>query len=240
MQHKKILIIEPEAALRERIARALIQEGAVVCQAASGEDGLRSLYAFQPDLVLLEMSLPVMDGWETCERIRRLTDIPIILLSAIDGEEHILRGFQLGADYFLSKPLSVPLLQSRVRAALRLSERRPEPGPDIVSCSSRLTIDFARRMVFVDGERVHLSGTEYRLLVFLARYANRVVTTQQILASVWGWEQQEGNEQNVYIYISRLRRKIEEDPRRPVHLLTEYGVGYQLHCDAMALPGEVL
>ena len=227
MENKKILVIDDDPHLRRLIEATLTQAGALVFTAADGEEGLREFYARQPDLVVLDVMMPKLDGWETCRTIRRLSDVPIIMLTVRGHEDDIVRGLELGADDYITKPFSVKVLAARVQAALRRS--KPETTAPEASSGyqdDHLTIDLPARRVYVKGEQVKLTAKEFDLLQYLLENAGRVLTLQQILEHVWGWEYQDDLDY-VRVYVWHLRQKIEEDPRRPKYLLTEHGVGYR-------------
>jgi DNA-binding response OmpR family regulator len=203
----------------------LEREGYQVLSAKDGVEGLHVLWEQHPDLILLDIMLPRINGWETCRRIRECSDIPIIMLTALGTEQDKVRGLELGADDYLTKPFSMAELVARVRAALR-RHKYPAARNEIVHIDGRLAIDRAQRHVIVDGQWLELSATEYRILGCLLDNAGRIVTHQSLLTQVWGWEYAE--EINyVKVYIHHLRKKIEENPRRPSYILTERGLGYR-------------
>ncbi len=227
MENKKILVIDDDPHLRRLIEATLTQAGGVVFTAADGEEGLREFYARQPDLVVLDVMMPKMDGWETCRMIRRLSNVPIVMLTARGQEDDIIRGLELGADDYITKPFSVKVLVARTQAALR----RGTTEPAMVEASSSyqdgyLTVDLAERRVYVKGEPVKLTAKEFDLLQCLLENAGRVLTLQQILEWVWGWEYQDELDY-VRVYMWHLRQKIEADPQQPRYLMTEHGVGYR-------------
>lgn len=221
----KILVIEDEESLAELLQLVLQGEGYQVFSAKDGVEGLQILWEQSPDLVLLDVMMPRMNGWEACRRIREYSDIPIIMLTAMGSEQDKVRGLELGADDYLTKPFSMAELVARVRSALR-RQAYPTAKNGVLRVDERLTIDRVRCQVIVDGERQELSATEYRILSCLLDNAGRVVTHQSLLTQVWGWEYAEETNY-VKVYIHHLRQKIERDPRNPTYILTERGLGYR-------------
>lgn len=186
------------------------------------------LFTHKPDLVLLDVVMPNMDGWQTCERIRDISDVPIIMLTGeYKAEEDIVKGLDQGADDYLLKPVRNKELVARVRAALRRSELPPSAGTkkEITYVDNFLTVDIAERKVTTNGERIKLTPREFRLFALLVENAGRVLTHKQVLERVWGWEYTDDLDY-VRIYISHLRQKIEPDPALPKYIITEPGVGY--------------
>jgi two-component system KDP operon response regulator KdpE len=225
---KKILVVDDEPAQLRLTEQVLSSKGYEVLKASSGQEALRLVFQHKPDLVLLDAVMPGVDGWQTCNRIREVTDIPIIMLTGKrNTEEDIVRGLDYGADDYLCKPLGNRELVARVRAALRRAERRPhgdEKNKTLFS-NNYLTVDVAERKVIVNGERLKLTPREFRLLALLVENADRILSHQQVLENVWGWEYI-NDVDYVRIYISHLRQKIEPDPSQPKYILTEPGVGY--------------
>ncbi len=228
---KKILVVDDDPAFVRLVERVLTQKGYEVLSAGSGEEGLRLLFAHRPDMVLLDVVMPRMDGWQTCSRIRDISDIPIIMLTGKQkSEEDIVRGLDCGADDYLIKPVRSRELVARVRAMLRRAELPPSPEVErgITYSDDFLTVDIAQRKVIVNGERVKLTPTEFRLLALLMQNAGRILTHKQLLEGVWGWEYIDDLDY-VRIYIWHLRQKIEPDPTQPKYVITEPGVGYYFH-----------
>jgi len=226
MQSKKILVIDDDYNLCQMIKFSFNRVGAQVFTASDGREGLHQFYAHRPDLVVLDVRMPDVDGWETCRQIRLLSNTPIIMLTTLDKDDEIIRGLNYGADDFVTKPFSREVLMARVRALLRRSEA-PSEAPTASSYSDGyLTVDLAKHLVFLRDKPVQLTATEFRLLAFLVQNAGQVLTYQTILDRVWGWEYQDSSDY-VHVYLSHLRRKLEEDPRNPRYLLTERGVGYR-------------
>lgn len=225
---RKILVVDDEPTFVKLIGQTLTHKGYEVLTAGDGQEALRLLFANKPDLVLLDVKMPKMDGWQTCSRIRELSDVPIVMLTGKQkSEEDIVRGLDHGADDYLIKPVGSRELVARVQAMLRRAELpAPQDTERAVSYSDDfLTVDVAERKVFVNGERVKLTPLEFKLLAFLLKNAGRVLTHKQLLEEVWGWEYADDVDY-VRIYIWHLRRKIEPDPSQPRYIVTEPGVGY--------------
>lgn len=226
MQESTILVIDDDKQILRLLAIALSQTGYKVYTAASGPEGLHQFYTFRPDLIILDLMMPEIDGWQVCQRIRQVSTVPMIMLTALSQEDLIIRGLDYGADDYLTKPCSTELLLARVRALLRRTALPPPSQKSITYSDNHLTIDLDQRRVLVRGEPAKLSAIEYRLLIYLFQNAGQVLTFQQILEQVWG-ETGQSNIDYVHVYVSRLRRKLEVNPKQPVYLVTEYGVGYR-------------
>jgi two-component system KDP operon response regulator KdpE len=224
----QVLAIDDDPAFLRLVEQALTAKGYKVLLANNGQEGLRLLFAHKPDLVLLDVAMPGMDGWQTCSRIRDVSDIPIVMLTGTyKGEDDIVRGLDYGADDYLLKPVGNRELVARVRSVLRRAEmpattetRRPVTYGD-----DYLTVDVRERNVMVKGERVKLSPREFRLFALLVENAGHILTHKQLLEKVWGWEYTNDLDY-VRIYISHLRQKIEPDAGLPRYIITEPGVGY--------------
>jgi two-component system KDP operon response regulator KdpE len=225
-----ILIVEDDKTLAHLLREDLQDEGYEVLLAANGVEGVHMVQAQCVDLVLLDILLPRMDGWETCRRVREISDAPIIMLTAKGEVLDRVRGLELGADDYVVKPFNSMELLARVRAALR---RRDYPLTEqcTVQVDDRLVIDRTHREVLVDGQSVELSTTEFRLLSCLVDNAGRISTHQSLLTQVWGWEYAEETDY-LKVYIHHLRKKIEPDPSRPSYILTERGKGYRFQMPA--------
>lgn len=226
MNGKKILIIDDDVNLGQTIKLTFARAGAEVFTAVDGRDGLRQFYENRPDLVILDVRMPDINGWETCRQIRLLSNVPIIMLTTLDNDEDVIRGLDHGADDFVTKPFSRDVLLARARAVLRRSELLAEPEDQFGYNDGYLVIDLRKHRVQVNNQAIQLSSTEFRLLTYLLQNAGQVLTYQNILDKVWGWEYQDSIDY-VHVYISHLRRKIEADPRNPKYLLTERGTGYR-------------
>ena len=231
---ERILVVEDEPRVVRLISEVLKAAGYQVIVAASGESAIEMFALEQPDLLLLDILLPHgPDGYEVCRRIREFSNVPVIMLTAKAQESEMLRGFEVGADDYLTKPFSAKELIARVRAVLRRSERTEEDAPTTLQCGG-LEIDFARRRVRVHGEGVHLTKTEYALLRELALHANRVIVHNDLLSAVWG-PAYRNDVDYLRAYVRYLRRKIEADPSDPQYILTSQGVGYMLACPEKGL-----
>ena len=227
---KKILVVDDAPAMVRLISRVLTKKGFEVLESNNGQDALRLLYNNKPDLVLLDVVMPKMDGWQTCSRIRDISAIiPIIMLTGSRRTENdVVRGLDYGADDYLIKPVGNKELVARVQAMLRRSELPSSVEDNRKSLTFNdgyLTIDIAQRKVVVDGKPVKLTPIEFRMLALLLQNTGRILTHQQMLEKVWGWEYVDDLDY-VRIYISHLRRKIEPDPALPKYIITEPGVGY--------------
>jgi two-component system KDP operon response regulator KdpE len=225
MTKQSILLVDDDETLLGLLADHMRMTGYNPLQANDGLQGLRLATEKKPDLVVLDVMMPAMDGWEVCKRLRENSTVPIIMLTAKGKEFDKLRGFRLGVDDYVTKPFSFAELVARIGAVLARAQRGGEVGQR-VTCGD-LTVDFAQRRVTVDGQIVVLTPTEYRLLEILARHLNRTVATEQLLAEVWGPEYH-GEFEHVKHYIWALRKKIEPDPGDPQHIITERGFGYRL------------
>ncbi len=225
---KKILVVDDDPALVRLIDQVLVGKGYEVVKASNGQEALRILFANKPDLVLLDVVMPGMDGWQTCTRIREVSDIPVIMLTGKrNTEEDVVTGLGYGADEYLMKPVGNRELIARVRAVLRRAELPSNvvKGKKTTFSDDFLTVDVVERKVVVNGARVKLTATEFRLLALLIENAGTILTHRQILEKVWGWEYIDDVDY-VRIYVSHLRQKIEPDPNNPKYILTEPGVGY--------------
>lgn len=224
----KILVIEDEERMARFVRLNLEQDGFQVSEALNGREGLDKLRTFMPDLVLLDVMLPDLDGFELLKMIREIDNVPVIMLTAKSEEEDKVRGLELGADDYVTKPFSPRELVSRVKAVLRRFESSGVSSEDIIQVDDRLKIDFNRREIWVEGKLVKLRPTEYRLLYHLVQNAGWVLTYDQILSRVWGYEYRD-EPHYVRLYINYLRQKLEKDPSDPKYILTERGVGYRFY-----------
>jgi len=222
----KILIVDDEPALVRLMSQVLGQKEHEILTASGGQEALKLLFANKPDLVLLDVVMPGMDGWQVCKRIREVSDIPIIMLTGKHKSEgDIVMGLEYGADDYLLKPIGNKELAARVRAVLRRAEMMPKAEKKVVFNDDYLNIDVTERKVMVNGEKVKLTPIEFSLLAQLLENAGRILTHRQILEKVWGWEYIDDIDY-VRIYISHLRQKIEPEPNQPKYIMTESGVGY--------------
>jgi DNA-binding response OmpR family regulator len=223
----KILVVDDEPRFIRLVEANLETEGFEVIRSINGQEAVDSVAKEKPDLVLLDVMMPVLDGFEACERIREFSNVPIIMLTARGEEHHRVRGLNLGADDYIVKPFSASELMARVRAVLRRAQVQEEiTGPSIFS-HGPLHVDFARAEVRLDDKTIFLSSTEYRLLLQFAHNVGHTLTPEQLLTNVWGEEYREDKE-ILWVCISRLRQKLEDDPKNPIHILTRSGVGYTM------------
>ena len=224
---KKVIVIDDDPAFLRWIDQILTQKGYEVLKANNGREGLRLLFTQRPDMVLLDVVMPGIDGWETCNRIRDISDIPIIMLTGKQtAEDDIVRGLDYGADDYIIKPVGDKELVARVRAVLRRTELPPPSDRKRITYSDGfLTVDVAERKVIVNGQRVKLTPREFRLFALLLENAGRILTHKQLLEKVWGWEYIDDLDY-VRVYILHLRQKIEPEPALPRYIITEPGVGY--------------
>jgi len=227
MSAGRILVIEDEQTIAELVADSLKQWGYRVETAADGDEGLAMAEATLPDLVILDLMLPGMDGWEICRRLKgndSTRHIPLVMLTARRDERDVVAGLELGADDYLRKPFSMSELVARVRALLRRTGRGDESAE--VSTVGPLEMNHKLERVTIGGKNLDLSPTEYRLLEVLLRSGGRVISKEELLGKVWGYYG--GDTRTVDVHIWRLRRKIEEDPQNPKLLHTLRGRGYRL------------
>ena len=223
---KRLLIVDDDQRLLEALVLYFDKQGYRVFTASEGDDGLRQLYKVHPDLVILDIMLPRMSGWEVCERIRQMTNVPIIMLTARGQEADRVRGLEMGADDYVAKPFSLRELAARVEAVLRRSQGVQEQGDEVLYGDDYLVIDANRMEVHCAGQPVNLTATERRVLFLLARNQGRLLTARQILTSVWGPDYAE-EVSYVRLYVWRLRQKIEPVPDQPRYILTEHCMGYR-------------
>jgi two-component system KDP operon response regulator KdpE len=223
---RRILVVDDEERMVRFIRLNLEYDGFQVTEAFNGTQAIKKIRSNLPDLILLDIMLPDVDGFEVLRMIREISTVPVIMLTAKGEEEDRVRGLEMGADDYVTKPFSPRELVSRVRAVLRRTEMVGGSTHGLIEVDNRLKIDFDRREVWVEGELVKLRPTEYRLLYHLVRNAGWVVTHDQLLAKVWGYEYRD-EPHYVRLYINYLRKKLEKDPANPQYILTERGVGYR-------------
>lgn len=222
-----ILVVDDEPRMTRFIRMNLELEGYHVIEAHDGIQALDKVRTELPDLVILDVMMPELDGFETLRTLREISNVPVIMLTVRDEEEDKVRGLELGADDYMTKPFSARELASRVKAVLRRAQGPTGPEESILEIDDRLSIDFNRREVIVEGEHIHLRPTEFRLLYHLVENAGWVVPHETLLSKVWGYEYGEDEIQNLRLYISYLRKKIEPDPSNPRYVFTEIGTGYR-------------
>ena len=220
----KILIIDDDAAIRRLLKVSLKSQGYVVIEAVNGQEGIEQAAMVNPELIILDLGLPDMDGLLVLKSLREWTKVPLIVLTVRDAETDKVALLDAGANDYLTKPFSVPELLARIRSALRLTQSG-ESGP--IFKNGDLEIDFAGHIVKVRDKVVKLTSTEYKLLSLLAQNAGKLLTQKQLLKEVWGIAAIERSHY-LRVYIAQLRHKLEEDPSRPSLIITEPGVGYRL------------
>jgi two-component system KDP operon response regulator KdpE len=224
----KILVVDDDPELTRLLKRSLSRDGHEVQVVHEGRHGLRYAYTFQPGLVLLDILMPGMNGWDMLRRMRELSDVPVIVLSAIDNEDDKVRAFDLGADDYVTKPFGMQELKARIQAVLRRASMPPSQESHLLQFDGdQLVIDPSSHRLSVRGANVDLSPTEYRLLLYLAYNAGRVLNHNQILDNVWG-PGYEASRGAVKVYIRRLRNKLEADACQPRYIITQRGAGYYL------------
>ena len=225
-----ILVIDDEPPIRCFLRAALTNHGYDLIEAANGQEGITQITTRQPDIVLLDLGLPDIDGLEITQQLREWTNVPIIVLSARGQERDKVAALEGGADDYLTKPFSVVELMARMRVALRHAAHAAQQQDDTVLCFGQVRIDLTRRQVFVDEAEVHLTPIEYKLLTTLIQHAGKVVTQRQLLHAVWG-PVYATESHYLRVYMGQLRHKLEADPSRPRYLITEPGVGYRLRVE---------
>jgi two-component system, OmpR family, KDP operon response regulator KdpE len=225
----RVLVVDDEAQIRRALRVALRANGYDVEETETGEEALDAVATRPPDLVILDLGLPDLDGVEVCRRLREWSRLPIIVLSAHGDDAAKVRALDEGADDYVTKPFSMPELLARMRVALRHAATSGETGEAVIRAGD-VEIDLARRVVTRAGQEVHLTPTEYGLLRFLAQHAGRVITHGHLLRSVLGPGYDESTGM-LRVHVAGLRKKLEADPSQPCFLLTEPGVGYRLRAD---------
>ena len=229
-QEATILLIEDEPEIRKFLRATMAAHGFRLYEADTGQGGLTEARARNPDLILLDLGLPDLEGTEVIRQVREWTATPIIVLSARDQEQMKVAALDAGADDYVTKPFGVNELLARMRTALRHAAPPPGNGADAVYTFGDVRVDLGRRQVFVTGQEVHLTPIEYKLLTTLVRYAGKVVTHRQLLKEVWGpLHVEEGH--YLRVYMRQLRNKVEANPAHPRYLVTELGVGYRLRTE---------
>ncbi|NDJ86239.1 MAG: response regulator transcription factor [Chloroflexi bacterium] len=222
---EKILVIDDEETTVQLISILLERRGYEVIRAYRAEDGLRKAYRTHPDLVLLDIMMPNMDGWEVCRRLRELSDVPIIFLTARSDVRDVVKGLEMGADDYIVKPYDNDELIARVKAHLR---RAPKPtvSEELIFDGGQFRINFLNREVWVHDRLVHLTPKEFKLLAVLVRNAGRVISRNELVKEAWGPEYADATD-SLKLYIHYLRQKVEPDANNPIYILTSRGVGYR-------------
>ncbi|MEM7343931.1 MAG: response regulator transcription factor [Chloroflexota bacterium] len=226
LEGKTILVVDDDPTLLKLVKHSFHGSNSKILTAGNGLEGLHLFYTETPDLVILDIMMPGTNGREVCQHIRKVSNVPIIMLTALGQDEDIIQALDQGADDYVTKPFNPHVLVARARAALRrVAEPVVDESPSIYQ-DENLVIDLNQRRVTANGEPIKLSVKEYKLLSYLFTNAGQVLTFRQILEQVWGWEYQD-NIDYVHVYISHIRRKLEKDPKHPKYLITEHGVGYR-------------
>jgi len=223
----ELLLIDDDESLTELLSSFLANQGYTMRVASDGVKGLRMLFAQTPDLVVLDVTMPQRDGWETLERIREVSDLPVVMLTARDEESEVLRGFSLGADDYVTKPFSFAQLAARIRAVLARSKQQVSDAENFIQ-GGDLKIDLRTRQLWRGDQLIALTPTEFKLLVTLMRRIGEVVSPEKLVREVWG-PQYAGEVSHVRRYIWHLRKKIELDPDNPGYIHNERGFGYRFH-----------
>jgi DNA-binding response OmpR family regulator len=223
----RILVVDDEPRFIQLVEANLATEDYEVITAMDGQEAVNKIASEAPNLVLLDVMMPVLGGFETCERIREFSTVPIIMLTAKGGERDRVRGLELGADDYIVKPFSANELLARVKAVLRRAKISDSSSDQSVFTHAELRIDYARAEVSRNENPVYLSATEYRLLLQFAHQIGNTLTAEDLLTNVWGPEYKDDKE-ILWVCISRLRQKLEEEPKKPAHIVTRSGKGYTM------------
>ena len=221
---RKILIIDDNETLHPLLAFYLERRGFQVLTALCAREGIKVAYAAQPDLIILDIMMPEMDGWQACERLREISDVPIIMLTAKVEADDVIQGFLLGADDYVKKPFELRELEMRIHAILRRA-RTENHRNNVFYDDGVLRISLEQHQVFRQGQVVDLTSTEFRLLSYLVRHRDRIVPHQELLAAVWGSNYRDAKD-GLSLYIHYLREKLEEEPSEPQYIRTKWGIGY--------------
>jgi len=223
----QILVVDDDPRYVRLMEANLVSAGYRVITASNGQDAVDAVDASHPDLVLLDVMMPGLDGIQSCERIRKFSTVPIIMVTARGDERDRVRGLDVGADDYIVKPYSVTELLARVRAVLRRAQFEDSSSKQSVFTHNKLRVDFARAEVFLDDSEVQLSATEYRLLLQFVQNQGRVMTSEELLENVWGKSYRDDKEV-LWVSISRLRQKLEDNPKNPQYIVTRPGLGYTM------------
>ena len=225
MNGKKVLLIDDDNDLLLLVCHIFENAGAQVITACDGLDGISKLFIHHPNLIILDIMMPGQNGVEVCKRIRKVTDVPLILLTAQNNEKFILEGLEAGADDFVAKPFNSKILLARAAAVLRRNNHSNRDQPSFDYDDGYLKIDTKKHRVFIKGVPIKLTPVEFRLLSYLAAHAEKTLRFEEILHNVWGSEYK-GSDDYVHVYISQLRKKIEPDTKHPHYLISVRGIGY--------------
>ncbi|MDO4799782.1 MAG: response regulator [Bacillota bacterium] len=223
--NKKILVVEDESKISDVLQFNLQKEGYEVEVAVDGEEAIKKTHLFQPDLILLDVMLPILDGFQVCRKVRESFNMPIIMLTAKEEEVDKVLGFELGADDYITKPFGMRELMARVKANLRRVAISDADAGNAVIYAGNLEIDPSRYEIRKNGELLNLTLREFELVKYLATHSNQMITRVQMLQDVWGYEHAE-DDRTVDVTVRRIREKIEDDPSNPKYILTKRGVGY--------------
>jgi two-component system KDP operon response regulator KdpE len=230
----ELLLIDDDQSLTELLSSFLANQGYTIRVARDGVEGLRKLFAQAPDLVILDVTMPQRDGWQTLQRIREVSDLPVVMLTARDEESEVLRGFSLGVDDYVTKPFSFAQLAARIRAVLARTVQQTSDAENFIQ-EGDLKIDLRTRQLWRGDQQIALTPTEFKLLVTLMRRAGEVVSPDKLVREVWG-PQYAGEVSHVRRYIWHLRKKIELDTDNPVYIHNERGFGYRFDAGSNAAP----
>ncbi len=223
----QILVVDDEPRYVRLMEANLVSAGYKVITGSSGQEAVDAVDAHKPDLVLLDVMMPGIDGIEACERIRRFSTVPIVMVTARGDERDHVRGLDVGADDYIVKPYSVTELLARVRAVLRRAQFSDSTFQQPIFSHGKLRVDFARAEVFLGETEIQLSATEYRLLLQFVQNQGRVMTSEELLENVWGQSYRDDKEV-LWVSISRLRQKLEDNPKQPQYIVTRPGLGYTM------------
>lgn len=226
MQGIKILVVDDDYDIRQITDLTFQRVGAKVITASNGAEGLRKFFTYKPELVILDIMMPGENGWDICREIRKLSDVPLIMITALHRDEEIIRSLDAGADDFITKPFSIDVLLARARAVLRRSHPVLDDPRPASYADEDLQISLEQHQILLQDQPVKLTPKEFKLLAYLLNNSERVLSFNQILENVWGWEYID-NPDYVHVYVSHLRQKIEKDPKNPRYLITEHGMGYR-------------
>jgi DNA-binding response OmpR family regulator len=220
-----VLLIDDDSDLLQLSSLIFRRAGAEVITARDGAEGIGKLLIHRPSLILLDLLMPGISGFEVCQKIRQVSDAPLVVLTALDHEQNLIQALEAGADDFLPKPFNAPILLARVKALLRRSRPQSVSSAAFRYNDGHLTIDSEKHRILINGKQIKSGPTEFRLLLYLEKNAGKVLTYDQLLANVWG-EEYRGHVDIVHVYISALRSKIEEHSKKPRYIQSVHGVGY--------------
>jgi len=223
----RILLVDDEPLYLRLLKVNLESEGYEIISARNGEEALELISQEIPDLIIMDVMMPKLDGIATCNRIRQFSNVPIILLTALGEEQDRVNRLNIGADDYVVKPFSATELLARVRAVLRRTQGQKDSTESMLFVHGNLKIDIAKAEVWKNDRQVYLSATEYKLLIHFAHQLGKVLTAEELLSATWGPSYKEEKE-ILWVSIARLRQKLEEDPHNPVHIVTRTGLGYQM------------